>query len=126
MELRRDIRYRLDNTAVLRQAVGDVRCRFEFDEGLEVKLEDLSLRGFGYRIDSVGGSQVDTIKTMEYFLVTMFFGDDSMAADVRNVWSSVFFDNGKMSIKGGVALEVLSPEDRLKLSGIIEKIRGGL
>ena len=82
---------------------------------------DLGLGGFGIEIHDLTGAQVEKIQKLDTYILTIYIGKDLIMADVKNVWNRVIFDQKKMFLKGGVAINILSPEDRLKLSGIIAK-----
>lgn len=106
-------------------AAGIAVCRFDFNRDLTATLVDISLKGFGIEIAPVSGSQVDEIKNMGNYMITVDFGTETVMAVVKNAWNMVLFEKDKMIFRGGVAIEVMSPEDRIVLSNIIEKIRFG-
>jgi len=104
-------------------ATGMARCSFDFDNTLMGVLIDLSPKGFGIEIPYISGSQVDKLKSMDSYMITVDFGDRTVMASVKNKWNTVQFEGGEMIYRGGVEIDVISPEDRLILSNIIEKIR---
>jgi len=123
MDLRKTARYNLFNIEQRRTDISDVRCTFDFDPKLNGVLVNLGIGGFGFEIHGLTGSQVEQIQKLDTYIMTIYYGTEFIMASVTNVWNSVIFDNGKMLLKGGVAINIISPEERLKLSAIIEKIR---
>ncbi|MBN1497228.1 MAG: hypothetical protein JXA07_10700 [Spirochaetes bacterium] len=126
MELRKTIRFKLPEIKDRRSGLSNITCSFDFDPNLNGTLTDLGAGGFGIEIHGLNGSQAETVKNLGTFMMTMYFEDESMMAGVKSVWHRVIFENGNMLIKCGVAIDVISPEDRLKLTAIIEKIRNGV
>ncbi len=104
-------------------ATGMARCSFDFDNTLLGVLVDLSPKGFGIEIPYISGPQVDKIKSMDSYMITVDFGDHKIMASVKNKWNTVQFESGEMIYRGGVEIDVISPEDRLILTKIIVKIR---
>ncbi len=104
-------------------ATGMARCCFDFDNTLMGMLVDLSPKGFGIEIPYISGSQVEKIKSMDNYMITVDFGDEKIMVSVKNKWNTVRFEDSEMIYRCGVEIDVISPEDRLTLSNIIEKIR---
>lgn len=125
MELRKTPRITLPDVEDRRTGADGISCSFDFDPNLSGKLTDIGPGGFGIEIHGLNGSQAETVKKLDTFMMTINFEEDSMMAGVKNVWHRVIFEGGNMFIKCGVAIDVISPQDRLKLSEIIEKIRNG-
>lgn len=125
MELRKTARYTLTGIEERRPDIGEISCAFDFDPKLNGRLVDLGLGGFGIEVHGLNGSQAETIKNLDTFMITINFGSESMMAGVKNAWHRIIFEGGNMFLKCGLAIDVISPEDRLKLSEIIEKIRNG-
>jgi hypothetical protein len=123
MESRKAARYPVSDTGGLHPDLAGLSCDFDFDRKLKGMLVDVSLGGFGLEIRDITGTQVEDYKARDNYIITIYFGTDSMIADVKNVWNRVLFDQGRMVLKGGASIDIISTEDRLKLSGIIEKIR---
>jgi hypothetical protein len=122
MDLRKTARYNLYGKDAPQQ-MADVRCQFDFDPKLKGILVDLGIGGFGIEIHDLTGSQAEHIQKSDTYIMTIYFENEFIMASVKNVWNRIIFDTGKMFLKGGVAINIISPEDRLKLSSIIEKIR---
>lgn len=101
------------------------RCRFDFNQALSGDVVDVSLKGFGIEIRNSTSSLIEELKAAGNYMITVDFGTETIMAAVRNAWHMVRFDDGAMIFRGGVAIDVMSPGDRLILSKIIEKIRYG-
>lgn len=101
------------------------KCRFDFNRDLAGDLVDLSLKGFGIEIRNITSSLIEEIKSMENYMITIDFGNEKIMAAVKNVWNMVLFENGVMIFRGGIAIDVISPGDRIILLNIIEKTRSG-
>ena len=123
MDLRKTARYNLFTIEQKHPDMTDVRCTFDFDPKLKGVLVDMGLGGFGYEIHDLTGSQAEQIQKLDTFIMNIYFGTEVIIASVTNVWNKVIFDQGKMFLQGGVAINIISPEERLKLSAMIEKIR---
>jgi len=123
MDLRKTTRYNLYDFERRLPDEGYIHCRFDFDPNLNGMVVDLGLGGFGIEIHDLTGAQVEKFQKLDTYILTIYFGKELIMADVQNVWNRVIFDQGKMLLKCGVAINIISPEDRLKLSGIIAKIR---
>jgi hypothetical protein len=100
-------------------------CRFDFNRDLEGDLVDVSMKGFGIEIRSITGSLLSEIQSNGNYMITVDFGDERIMAAVKNVWDMVRFEDGVMIYKGGVAIDVMSPGDRIILLRIIERMRSG-
>jgi hypothetical protein len=123
MDLRKTARYSLFNNEQKQPDMTGVSCTFDFDPKLKGVLVDMGLGGFGYEIHDLTGSQAEQIEKLDTFIMNIYFGTEVIIASVTNVWNKVIFDQGKMFLEGGVAINIISPEERLKLSAMIEKIR---
>ncbi|OHD67006.1 MAG: hypothetical protein A2176_16160 [Spirochaetes bacterium RBG_13_51_14] len=123
MELREAIRYDLNDLPGDKRDFRLLSCQLDFIPELRGTLVNVSLKGFGIEIDGITGSQVQNIQSMDAFMITIFFNDDSLVVGVKNIWNRILFEKGAMIYKGGLAIEIISSEDRLKLSGIIGTIR---
>lgn len=125
MELRKTIRVKLPGHEDRGPGMSGMSCTFDFDPNLGGRLTDIGPGGFGIEIHGLNGSQAETVKNLDSFMITINFNGESMMAGVRNAWHRVVFDEGGMFLKCGVSIDVISPDDRLRLTGIIEKIRNG-
>jgi hypothetical protein len=123
MDLRKTPRYNLYDIEGRQPDEGYIHCRFDFDPNLNGRVVDLGLGGFGIEIHDLTGTQAEKVQKQDTYILTIYFGKEIIMTDVKNVWNRVIFDQGKMFLKGGVAVNIISPEDRLKLSGVIAKIR---
>lgn len=107
------------------EAAAIATCRFDFSPNLVGELIDVSLKGFGIEIRNITGSLIQEIKAAGSYMVTVNFGGETVMAAVKNVWNTVSFEKGAMIFRGGVAIDVMSPADRITLMNIIEKTRSG-
>ncbi len=120
---RKNDRYPIREATGRQPVVGMAKCCFDFDGSLVGILVDLSLKGFGIEIPYITGALVEKIKSMENYMITVDFGDVKIMVAVKNIWNTVRLEDGEMIFRGGVEIDVISPEDRLILSNIIQKIR---
>lgn len=125
MNMREAERYAGGGTAGGKPGAGVARCRFDFNRELAGDVVDVSLKGFGIEIRNITGSHMEEIKAASNYMITVDFGAETVMAAVRNAWNMVRFEGGAMIFRGGVAIDVMSPEDRIILSNIIEKMRSG-
>lgn len=123
MDLRRAERYSITEDIDGKSRVGEVYCEFDFNKTLRARLVDLSLSGMGIIIDNLNGTTLQEIRGQENFMMTIHVGEDAIVAGVRSAWHRVMYESGNMILKGGVSIEVISTQDRLRLSEIILKIR---
>jgi hypothetical protein len=112
-----------------REITGDggviAKCRFDFNRELIGDLIDVSMKGFGIEIRNITNTIIEEIKAADNFMITVDFGDETIMAAVKNAWNMVIFEKGVMIFRGGVAIDVMSPADRIILENRIEKIRTG-
>jgi hypothetical protein len=125
MNLREADRFTVQEIAGGKAGVVIAKCRFDFNRDLRGDLVDLSLKGFGIEIRNITSSLIEEIKSMGNYMITIDFGNEAIMAAVKNVWNMVLFENGSMIFRGGVAIDVMSPGDRVLLLNLIEKTRSG-
>ena len=123
MNLREADRFTVGEIAGGKPGTVIAKCRFDFNRDLTGDLVDLSLKGFGIEIRNITGSLIEEIKAMGNYMITIEFGNETIMAAVKNAWNTVLFENGSMIFRGGVAIDVMSPGDRVILLNIIEKTR---
>ncbi|OHD70602.1 MAG: hypothetical protein A2W19_03435 [Spirochaetes bacterium RBG_16_49_21] len=126
MDYREASRYAISDVALHKYDIDEVSCGFDFDQSLRGRVVDISLKGLGIEIDNLNSIQTQKVKNLDKYLLTIKFGDDTILAGVKSIWSQVLHGNGNMLFKGGVLIDLISTEDRLTLWGIIEKIRNSL
>jgi c-di-GMP-binding flagellar brake protein YcgR len=123
MEMRQNFRYNLEVKEGEKSDIGPMQCSFDFDRSLRADIVDISLSGMGLEMRSITPAQAEAVKNLESFMLTMTLGKDSMLTGVKKAWNMVSLDNESMIYRCGVSIDVISPEDRLKLAGIIRTIR---
>jgi hypothetical protein len=106
--------------------MNEVSCEFDFDRSLRGRVMDISLKGLGIEIHGLNVIQSRKIGSLDKYLLTITFGKVSILAGVKSVWSHELPGEGSVMFKAGVLIDLISTEDRLKLSEIVEKIRTGL
>ncbi len=125
MNLREAERYTGGDIASGKPGVAIAKCRFDFNRDLTGDVVDVSLKGFGIEIRNISDSLVTEIQSAGNYMITIDFGNETIMASVNNAWNMVRFENGNMLFRGGVAINVMSPGDRIILSKIIERMRSG-
>jgi hypothetical protein len=123
MEQRNTQRYTFTDILLHEQQISEISCSFDFDPDVRGRVVDISLTGFGIEIRNLTGIQAEKLETLNTYLITLAFGTDSLMAGVKSIWKKMMFEGGYMIFKQGVLIDLISPEDRLSLSGVIEKIR---
>jgi hypothetical protein len=126
MDLREAVRYYIYKSTHEQLEWGEVHVEFDFDNSIRGRPLDISLKGIGIEIPGLDNQQLEMIKNCENYMVKLHFGEEFLLAGLKNAWSRVIYEEGKMIFKGGFTIDVISPQDRLKLSGIIETIRNNL
>lgn len=126
MEYREIDRHEISDAVLDTYALNEVSCEFDFDRSLRGRVMDISLKGLGIEIHGLNVIQSRKIGSLDKYLLTITFGKVSILAGVKSVWSHELPGEGSVMFKAGVLIDLISTEDRLKLSEIVEKIRTGL
>jgi hypothetical protein len=123
MEYREIDRYAISDAVLDAYALKEVSCEFDFDRSLRGRVVDISLKGLGIEIGDLNIIQSRKIGNLDKYLLNIIFGEVSILAGVKSVWSQELPTEESLMLKAGVLIDLISTEDRLKLSEIIEKIR---
>jgi hypothetical protein len=84
---------------------------------------DISVFGLGLVIHEINERQIENFRTMNEVFIKLFMGPEVILLGVKSVWNRLLSESGNMVFKSGVKINIISPEDKLKLSGLIEKMR---
>ncbi|MCU0848953.1 MAG: PilZ domain-containing protein [Spirochaetes bacterium] len=95
---------------------------FDIDE-IRGRPVDISLKGIGVEIPDLTPQQAERLRGPGELFINLHLGDDAISAGVKKAWFVVREDGGRILFKGGLSIDVISPQDRLKLHGFIEGIR---
>jgi putative SOS response-associated peptidase YedK len=86
---------------------------------------NVSLGGFCVQAADLGPEQVSFLKSHDTFFVRINAGRAFFLAGVRKVWESATPADSGMRYSAGLSITVISPEDNLALSSLIERMRLG-
>jgi c-di-GMP-binding flagellar brake protein YcgR len=90
------------------------------------RVVDISLGGLGFEIDDPDVVLMDELEDLTALFVKIFFDAESIFAETYKIWSIHQEVSGRRIVKGGLQFSVISSEDRIKLTRIIEEIRKAL
>lgn len=90
------------------------------------RVVDISLGGLGFEIDDPDTALIEELEDLTSLFVKIFFDSESVFAETDKIWSIHHEVSGRSIVKGGVQFSVISSEDRIKLTRIIEEIRTAL
>jgi hypothetical protein len=122
MEKRNSYRYALDegHSSV---SQGDIVVELDVFGLVRARAVDISLFGLGLVINDISEKQIENFKTLDEMYLKLHYGSDMILLGVKSAWNRLLSESGKLVFKSGVKITLISPEDKLKLSRIIEKIR---
>ncbi|HRZ28470.1 MAG TPA: hypothetical protein P5346_09840 [Spirochaetota bacterium] len=122
MEKRRDNRFYLrDSDPSLNER--DIYVELDINGVIRASAIDISLFGLGLVIHEINERQIENFKSMDEVFIKLYMGSEVMFLGVKSVWNRLLSEAGKMVFKSGVRINIISPEDKLKLSTLIEKMR---
>lgn len=119
MEYRKYTRYGLNEPS----EPEELSLEIELDPPVLGKPSDISLSGLGFEFSGLTFLQMEAIKSIGSFFLKLNFGSAHFLVSVSKVWEIADQLDGKFRVRGGVRFDLMSGEDRVKLSGFIEKIR---
>lgn len=124
MNRRTEVRYSLIDESIKKS--GQEKFFFEIDDDTSIRgiPDNINLRGLGMIIKGISSTALDKIKEEKRFFIRLYLAQDIIITGIRPVWITAEFNkNGTLDIKAGCRIEIISPDDRVKLSSIIERIR---
>ena len=101
----------------------EVKIEIDLEKSIEAKLLDISLKGIGFIVSGLNQKIIDEIEASNSFYLKLFFGADFILLGVKKIWNLIKNIDDKDVMQVGVEIETISPEDNLKLSALIDKIR---
>ncbi|HOO72592.1 MAG TPA: hypothetical protein PK926_12590 [Spirochaetota bacterium] len=122
MEKRKNNRFNV-NEVVPPGSEPDIYVELDLNGMIRGRAIDISLFGLGLIIDEINEKQIEAFRTMEEVFMKLYYGGEIILLGVKNVWNRLLSESGKMVFKSGVKINIISPEDKLKLSSLIEKMR---
>ncbi len=119
---------RLMVSDVILNDLSEDKIFIEFDAGEKIrgKVVNLSQNGIGFELRRLGRELIDEIIDSEEIFLKLCAGSDFILAGVKIKWSFVKEVSGETVFKGGTEINIISPEDNLKLADFIGKIRSSL
>jgi hypothetical protein len=123
MELRNVTRFNLPDPDGAEFLIEDVRFEIDKIEHIRGKAMDINLHGMGMIIEDITREKAGHIEGLSTFYMKIFLGNEVMMIGVKKMWHKLIVENGKHVYKGGVKFEIISSDDRLKLSRFLENIR---
>ena len=123
MDLRKNKRFMM---------VGDIEktislffVEFDLDaaESIRAEIFDISLGGVAVDISNVTGSQKSKIEALDDFFIRLHYKNSMFLIGVEPAWKIFKKQNADINYKGGFKFDLISEQDRLKLSDLIEELR---
>ncbi len=97
--------------------------RPEFNENSRFFPTDISLKGIGFFGEDISEDDIHRIREKEGFFIKFFNGELSFIVSVNHVWSSQSVKGSVKIIKGGLEIDMISPNDNILLQELIKYIR---
>ena len=94
------------------------------NEAVKGRITDINLNGIGFEVNNLESEVLVEFKKSEGFFIKLYYGSEFLVAGVSPMWGNQETDENKKVYKGGFRIDVISPEEKLKLFDVIEKIRG--
>ncbi len=91
----------------------------------KAQVKDVSVEGLGFELQSPQDEQVRGIAEARTFFAKLVAGDEEILVEARKAWSASVKKDGADVLKGGITFAVISADDKVKLSRIIELLRAG-
>jgi hypothetical protein len=103
-------------------SVDNIRLEFDIAGPVEAKVVDISASGIGFKIENVEPRQL-SFEADKTLFVKIIVIDEVLLIEAKVAWFSEKKTGNSHIINGGLKIEILSNEDRMKLAKIIENIR---
>ena len=126
MERRKKTRHSITDAVKRSSLLEQICLEIGLSAVVRGRVVDISLGGLGFEIDDPDAVLMDELENTTSLFVKIFFDEESIFAKTDKVWSIYQEVSGRRTVKGGLQFSVLSSEDRIKLTGIIEEIRKAL
>lgn len=91
----------------------------ELDAPVRGTIVDISLSGLGFEVEDPAPQAYERLQGDDSYIIRIQLGGEACMAEARKAWLSP----GAGTIKGGVVFNVMSHEDRTRLSQFIEEMR---
>ncbi len=116
---------RFDHSSLIRNNIDadDVYIELEFLDNLKGKIADISLKGVGFEIEEISREQMDILSGNEEYYLKIYVEKEFFLVGVKNRWHSTNMNGGKPSFRGGVEIDIISPEDSVRLVNLIQRMR---
>ena len=126
MEKRLSDRYIIADVSQNNMRDDSIFIEFEAGETIRGDATNVCQKGIGFEIKGLSRNKIDEIIETEELFLKLFSGNEFIFAGVRIIWNLVTESDGTSVFKGGTRINVISPEDNLKLSGFVKKIRSSI
>ncbi len=122
MEIRNDRRFQIIENLKGGISINDVKVEMELAGPVGGRIVDISSSGLGFRVENADPAlfKLEADKTLFVKIIIM---DEVLLVEAKLAWFSGKKAGDTLIINGGLRFEILSNEDRMKLSKIIENIR---
>ncbi len=120
MAIRSSERYKVSDFVRDGYGLGDIHAELQFENTRVMgNVVDISVRGAGVEVDSPDPEFPLRFRQGEALFLKINFRDDTILVNARIAWSAATGRGGAAIVKCGLEFTVISPEDTLKLSEII-------
>ena len=92
---------------------------FEFLDNLKGAIVDISLKGIGFQISGISREMSEILAEKKDYFLKIHAGEEFFLAGVKNRWYVVEKD----LYRGGVEIEIISPDDSVRLNNLITALR---
>ena len=93
------------------------------DESIRAEIFDISLGGLAVDISNVTDSQKSKIEALDDFFIRLHYKNNMFLIGVEPAWRIFRKQDADIAYKGGFKFDLISEQDRLKLSDLIEELR---
>ena len=103
--------------------IQDIYFIIESEEKSRGEIADLSPSGLGILMRGRDRDWYKQFDGCADFFIKLYIGSEVIIAGVKMIWNSATFERDEILFRAGLKFVNMSGEDRLTLSGIINKIR---
>jgi len=89
------------------------------------EVRDMSVEGLGFELQNPPDEHSRAIAEANTFFAKIVLGDEEILVEVKKAWTASVKKEGGAVLKGGLSFAVISADDRVRLSRIIELLRTG-
>ena len=104
-------------------AYEDVFFKLEGEPPYRGRVQDINLGGVGLCIKTVNSDDIFYIENLSNFFLNLYLGDVQLLLGVKIVWFTLSKVGENYEYNCGVSIDIISPDDSLKLLNFVNKIR---